>query len=71
MSGLERVAVTGKMEMVLRHSVPATVGNLLEKVPHAKLRENHTLALSILMDCLSTGIKSNPTCMSRLYKLTA
>lgn len=71
MTGLERVAITRRMEMVLRHPVPATVGNLLEKVPHAKLRENNTLAPSILMDCLLIGIKSNRKCTSRLYKLTA
>lgn len=55
MTGLERVAIAGRMEIVLRHPVPATVGNLSEKVPHAKLRENHTLASSILMDCLLIG----------------
>lgn len=71
MTGLERVAIAGRMEIVLRHPVPATVGNLSEKVPHAKLRENHTLASSILMDCLLIGIKSNSKCTSRLYKLKA
>lgn len=57
--------------MILKHPVPATVGNLLKKVPRAKLRETHTLDPSILMDCLLIGIKSNPKCTSRLYKLKA